>query len=126
MTSATKPLQWILLLAGLAVAALLAAILFWFDPSQYGFYPTCLFHNCTGLLCPGCGSLRALHQLLHGNVFAAVHFNALLVFSLPVGCFWIGAYLLRKWRKEPAPQVHPKWIWLLAILVVAFSIWRNR
>ena len=46
----------------------LAAVLFFFNPAQSGFYPFCVFHRTTGLLCPGCGSLRALHQLLHQRI----------------------------------------------------------
>src|SRR2546421_11472933 len=62
----------ILVCAGLALVG--AAVLFWFEPTQHAFYPICAFHRTTGLLCPGCGSLRALHQLLHGQVAAAFHF----------------------------------------------------
>ena len=70
-------LWFALLLAG-------AAVLFFFNPSQFGFYPTCLFYKTTGLLCPGCGTLRATHQLLHGHIEAAFRFNALIVSSLPL------------------------------------------
>src|SRR5690348_15182815 len=66
-----------------------AIFLFWFDPSQSALYPLCYFHRLTGLWCPGCGSLRALHQLLHGNLSAALHYNALLVLSLPL-IAWLG------------------------------------
>src|ERR1700730_11233149 len=58
-------------------------VLFCFNPSEYRFYPVCLFHSYTGLLCPGCGSLRALHQLVHGHVIAALRFNILLISALP-------------------------------------------
>src|SRR5262245_36358819 len=65
-----------------------AAVLFWFNPAQSGFYPTCYFHSWTGLLCPGCGSLRAMHQLLHGDIVAAMHFNVLFVLSLPIAAWF--------------------------------------
>src|SRR6266536_3764949 len=61
-----------------------AAFLYNFNPSQFSFYPTCLFYKTTGLLCPGCGTLRAMHQLLHGQIQGAFRFNALLVSSLPI------------------------------------------
>ena len=46
--------------ATVIVIAVLAsgAVLFFFNPSQYGFYPVCLFHELTGLNCPGCGGRR--------------------------------------------------------------------
>jgi hypothetical protein len=111
--------------AGAGLVALVL-VLFWFDPSQYGFYPTCLFHKTTGLLCPACGSLRALHQLLHGHLAAAFHFNPVLVLSLPLCAWFMGVYTVRKFRDQPMNLAVPaKWIWLLAAIVLAFSIWRN-
>src|SRR5690242_14513344 len=76
-------LIWVI--SGLVVLTLLAtaAVLYLFDPRFYSFYPTCLFHRTTGLLCPGCGSLRAVHELLHGHLRAAFHYNPLLVAGLP-------------------------------------------
>jgi hypothetical protein len=63
----------------LTIGLAVATVLFFCDPAQVPIYPVCLFHRVTGLDCPGCGSLRALHELLHGNLAAAVHFNAFLV-----------------------------------------------
>src|SRR5580658_8235710 len=79
---------------GLAIASVLAAasalvVLFLFDPATHGFYPECALHRTTGLLCPGCGTLRALHQLTHGNFAAAWGLNPFVVGLLPVG-FWLG------------------------------------
>ena len=49
-----------------------------FDPAQYSF-PQCPMRMITGLLCPGCGSQRALHQALHGNFAASMQLNLLLL-----------------------------------------------
>ncbi len=38
----------------------------------------------TGLKCPGCGTARALHCLLHGEVAKAVAFNPILVLAFPL------------------------------------------
>ena len=37
------------------------------------------FHAMTGLWCPGCGGLRAVHDLTHGHLVTALHENALVV-----------------------------------------------
>lgn len=66
----------------LLVAGAIAGLYFWYDPSQY-LFPKCPFLMLTGLKCPGCGSQRALHQLLHGNVGQAVQANWLFVLALP-------------------------------------------
>ena len=44
----------------------------------------CLFKAATGLDCPGCGTQRAFHALLHGDLAGAWGFNAAFVLSLPL------------------------------------------
>lgn len=53
------------------------------DPQLGGFLP-CPFRSITGLMCPGCGSQRAVHDLLHLRIREAFGHNALLVIALPV------------------------------------------
>jgi len=117
-------------LAVLTVFGLLAGVagivLFCFDPRQYHFYPVCFFHQTTGLLCPGCGTLRGLHQLLHGHLAAAFRFNPMLVVSLPF-LFWFGGrYGLRNAKNQPASLgVRPVWLWLMLGAVLVVSVVRN-
>lgn len=59
-----------------------------FDPSESALFPKCLFHSLTGLDCPGCGSQRAIHSLLHGHISEAWHYNALMTASLPYIFLW--------------------------------------
>lgn len=46
--------------------------------------PPCPLYALTGLYCPGCGSTRCLHALLHGDLALAFAMNPLLVPALPV------------------------------------------
>ena len=101
---------------GLAFGAV-AALLFAFDPARAGVFPVCPFHQVTGLWCPGCGTTRALHQLLHGNVAAAFRFNALSMALLPVA-----GYLI---VRGDASTLKPGWIWLLLVAIVTFGVLRN-
>lgn len=68
------------LLAGAALVGLagVAALVRLFNPSVYGFFPTCPFHSLTGLSCPGCGLTRGFHALFHGDLAQALQFNLLL------------------------------------------------
>jgi len=120
-------------IAALGFAA--AAVIFAFDPARPGPYPICLFHALTGLYCPGCGSLRALHQLLHGHFIAAVRFNPLMVLSLPFVAYGMASYVLR-WAGLPAlpggriwarlvARAGGWWGWALVALIVAFGVLRN-
>jgi hypothetical protein len=109
------------LLAGVA-----GIVLFCFDPRQYHFYPVCFFHQTTGLLCPGCGALRGLHQLLHGHLAAAFRFNPMLVVSLPF-LLWFGVrYGLQNAENQPASLgLRPVWLWLMLGAVLVVSVLRN-
>lgn len=59
-------------------------IYFSYNPSENSFFIPCPFHYITGFFCPGCGSQRAVHLLLHGDVVGAFRFNPLMVLTLPV------------------------------------------
>ncbi|MEY2428204.1 MAG: hypothetical protein QOJ40_1089 [Verrucomicrobiota bacterium] len=103
-----------------------AVVLFLFNPAQHSFYPFCPFHRATGLLCPGCGSLRALHQLLHGHFGTALRFNALLVASLPVAGFFLARFVARKLKNQAAPFMIPTiWLWWALGVMLVFGIVRN-
>ena len=120
------PPVWALVLGGALALGLLA--LFLFDPSRYHFYPVCVFHQTTGLLCPGCGSLRALHELLHGHLAAAFRFNSLLVCCLPLSLALAALYTGKRIRGQPfLNSPRSLWPWVVAIVVIglAFGVWRN-
>jgi hypothetical protein len=101
-----------------------ATVLYLFDPRLYSFYPTCLFHRTTGLLCPGCGSLRAVHELLHGHLRAAFQYNPLLMAGLPFLAVY-GAVILTPGVRKKGFKLSRKWVWSIIALGLAISIWRN-
>ena len=125
-------------LTGLAAAFLLAlaaaVLLLRFPPDQYSFYPQCPIHTYLHLLCPGCGTTRALAALLHGRLREAFHLNALLLAAiLPAAAVYTVAAiaaLVRQprggefhWPRLPGPQF--PWIYTGLTLAVAFAILRN-
>jgi hypothetical protein len=114
------------ILAMVTVAAAAGLVLFCFDPRGYHFYPVCYFHRLTGLLCPGCGGLRGLHQLLHGHVAAAFHFNPMLVVLAPFA-LWLGTRCGLQWvRNQPVSAgVRPVWLWLALAAALVVSVLRN-
>lgn len=65
-------------------------IYFSFNPTKHSFFLPCPFRYATGYLCPGCGSQRAFHQLLHGNLLQAFRLNPLLMLTLPILLYGIG------------------------------------
>ncbi|GII26662.1 DUF2752 domain-containing protein [Planotetraspora mira] len=117
-------------LAPLGVAAVTGAAFTYVgavDPNQPGHYPTCPFLFLTGLYCPGCGSLRAMHALGHADFVSALGLNPLAVATLPFLLFWWGRWTLRSWQGRPARTslAHPAYIWGLFVVVLVFGVVRN-
>jgi len=113
------------LIPGLAISVCLA-LLYWFDPGQHAFYPRCQFYALTGLYCPGCGSLRALHQLFHGHLAAAFHFNALLLLAMPALGWRVFRRLLQKnLNYSAAAFLPPAWLWFGFSAMLIFGVLRN-
>lgn len=109
-----------------ALGALGALAVAWAYSSLQPLIPPCPFHALTGLYCPGCGSLRATHALLHGRLAEALQFNALavgLAFALP------GAAVLERLRTPAGPaagaRVRAATGWLLLGAVLGFLLLRN-
>jgi hypothetical protein len=115
-------------MATLAVLGLMGAwVLRSFDPATSGVFPPCPVHYLTGFYCPGCGSLRALHQLLHGNLHAAWALNPLTVALLPFVLYSLCSEALRILAGRELPQlfVPAKWIRALCVVIILFGIARN-
>jgi hypothetical protein len=112
---------WLLL----AIAA--GAVLYLFDPSANRLFPECPFRALTGFLCPGCGTTRALHQLIHGKIMAAIQLSPLLVIVAPIlGYAAISTCLLvLRGRPLPQPRIHGTWIWALLAILIGFGVLRN-
>lgn len=103
-----------------------ALVLYFFNPTEHGFYPYCVLYRTTGVMCAGCGSLRALYSLLHGEFAAAFHFNPLFVACLPLMLFLAGRAALRGMGMEMKPlQVRPWWMWAGFAVLVFYTIARN-
>ena len=79
------------------------AVVFFRDPGRAGSYPSCPSLALTGLYCPGCGTLRALHLLLHGDFAGAVGMNVLMVVSIPFLAYYGVSLLLVRRGRAPLP-----------------------
>jgi Protein of unknown function (DUF2752) len=107
--------------AALAIAGLAALAVL--DPSTSPFFPPCVFRVLTGWQCPGCGSARALHALLHGDVAAALSANPLAVATLPLisleGVYRAGG------RTSLSSRLGGRAILALAAALILFAVARN-
>lgn len=92
------------------------ALLYLVDPAGSLVYPPCPLHALTGLYCAGCGSLRAVHHVLHGDLYGAFRLNPVLVVALPLlPLLWWRTSVLRR----------PFVAWTAVAILLGFSIARN-
>ena len=120
-------LRWgAIVTAGLAACAA-GIYLYVFNPAGAAVYPICAFHALTGLYCPGCGTGRALHQLLHGNVWAALRLNPLAVVLLPPVAYGMLSIGLQFVGLKPLPSkfIPAFWIWVLLAVILLYWVLRN-
>jgi uncharacterized protein DUF2752 len=116
-----------LFLAMLAAMAAGTVLLRFFDPATSGLFPPCPVHYLTGWYCPGCGSLRAIHQLLHGELRAAWALNPLTVLLLPFLTYGLASAVLLEvsGKQLPQPFIRAGWIRALCAAILLFGIARN-
>ncbi|WEK19094.1 MAG: DUF2752 domain-containing protein [Candidatus Pedobacter colombiensis] len=115
-------------ISGLFIVIIISVLYYRYDPEMYSFFPECPFHKYVGLDCPGCGSQRAVHALLHGNILLALNYNVLLVLSLPFLVIHfllkVLSYFMHKdltwsiWYKPLTPK-------MIFVVVLLFWIGRN-
>ena len=111
--------------AGVAAAGFLAT----HDPGAVGArYPACVFHQATGLWCPGCGLTRGTYQLLHGHLGAALGYNLLTPLAIAaVVTAWF-AWLRMSWGatsiRVPQGVVRTLAV-ILPALLIAYGVLRN-
>ena len=110
------------------------------DPNSPGHYPVCPLKALTGLDCPGCGGMRAVHSLVHGDLLGALDHNLLaVVMFLPAIAFGWFFWIRREWSEPTVasastgatPEVavdaeRRRKLWLAAFIVIAiFTVIRN-
>lgn len=94
--------------------------------SLFGIGLPCPLRTLTGLDCPGCGATRMASALLHGDLGAALQYNAPVLVALVVlGYLWT-AWMLQRFGivRLPRPRLGPRMRRaLLPVLVIVAVVW---
>jgi len=101
------------------------------DPADPGApYPDCPVLALTGVPCPGCGGLRALHALTRGDVPAALALNPLVLLALPLAVVGLAVWLHAAAHGRAAAPVRRLAAWsapraavLASAVAVALLVW---
>lgn len=112
-------------LLGAATAAL--AVRVWaVDPNIPGHYPLCPTFALTGIYCPGCGTLRAAHALLHGDLVGSFSKNLLFPPLAVLAVVLFARWVLARWRGQELRWTPARWLpWVLLAGVTVFTVARN-
>ena len=82
--------------------------------------PICPFRLLTGWNCPACGGLRMVHDVLHGDLVAAITDNVALLVGIPLLAIWV---LLR--RRSGKTLLSPPAAATVVIAMLAWTVVRN-
>jgi len=115
--------------AALAVAS--CTYLAFVDPNEPGHYPVCPSRAIFGVDCPGCGGMRGMNCLLHGDVAGALNHNVLLLIVVPLALvFWV-RWLIRAVKGQyPSVtarqfQFRNRILIISLVFMLAFGVVRN-
>ena len=111
-------------LAGGVAAAVIYCLL---DPARNAIFPKCPFLMLTGgLRCPGCGSQRAVHALLHLEFKEAFLYNPMVVISIP----FLLLLALAAIAKDTRPKLYERMnsgllTKILLVIILGWWVFRN-
>ncbi len=93
------------------------------DPATTDWYPVCPSRVFLKFYCPGCGTLRATHRLLHGDLVGALAMNSLMVVALPFLLY--GSWTSISGRPGPAWMTSSRAGWGILAVLLAYTLLRN-
>jgi len=126
MTKKYNPPEIWLVAALLLIAMVVGLCLYFGHPTEYAWLPTCPFRVWTGLLCPGCGTLRSTHYFLNGQLGVAFRCQPLLISLAPILILLVGKMLCENWRNTPITLPFERQLyWLILIAIILFFVLRN-
>ena len=113
----------IALIAAITIGGITAAVIYgMFDPADYALFPKCPFLMLTGgLRCPGCGSQRAIHALLHLQFKEAFMLNPLVIISIPFLVLLATASIVKGTHPEFYNKINSSLV--SKLLLVIFILW---
>lgn len=106
-----------------ASATLMCAAIWAGDPTTpNGPLPVCPTKALLGIDCPGCGSLRMVYCLMHGNVTSAARFNAL---GLAAVVLLVWAYLAWTYGRVVGRRIRSwqHYRWSAAVTMLLVLVW---
>ena len=116
-------------LIGLASIFVGVYVFYTYSPYESGLFPRCSIYVTTGYQCTGCGSQRAIHDLLHFRLLSAFKANALVVLCIPV---LLLSFISYRYKAASCLGLRinnyllgTKTIWVILGILIVFTVCRN-
>lgn len=105
----------------------LAFLYFFVSPSSSNYFPKCIFYSSTGYYCPGCGSQRAAHHLLHFNLKEVLRQNVLFLLGVFAFVYYVFITVSNTFFNTNYKNILTKRlsIWVILIVIILFTVLRN-
>jgi hypothetical protein len=99
---------------------------FFWNPSNNNFFPKCPLYSLTGIYCPGCGSQRAMHQIIHGNIIEGLRHNYLIALLGIVLLYQALLFMVHKLYNKSFYNILHQSLTIKIILVLILVFWLLR
>ena len=109
----------------ISLIVILLCTSFFFLYTKINIFIPCIFHELTGLYCPGCGITRCLIAIIKLDFMQAFRYNMLVFILLPIFIF-IGIKKYYCWLLNKQCILFSNRFYItLAIITILFGILRN-
>lgn len=110
-----------------AIAVVIAALFTVFSERLALVRFPCIFHEITGLYCPGCGGTRAVRALLKGHIITSFIYNPIVLYCAFMYIWFMGSQMLERLTKGRIKGLKYRhiYLWLALLMVVVNCIMRN-
>ncbi len=112
---------------GFTIAGLLIIILYFSKDPSASTFPKCPLYSTTGIYCPGCGSQRAFHDLLHLNLIGIAKNNILFLVLVLISLYELTITIINRFYDKRLQSIlnQKKALLLMLLFVVIYWILRN-
>jgi uncharacterized membrane protein (DUF485 family) len=111
----------------LLLFGVVAFFYFTINPNEVDFMLKCPLYSTTGVYCPGCGSQRAAHHLLHFDILKAAQNNILFLIAIIGVLYHYSIPLLNSYFHKNYKSIfdNTRNLWIALVLIVIFWVLRN-
>lgn len=110
-----------------AITIVIAALFALFPEVFTRFRFPCMFHEITGLYCPGCGGTRAVKALFGGHIIKSFLYNPVVIYGVVMYIWFMGSHLFERLTRGKVKGLKYRhlYLWIALVIVVANCLIRN-